>query len=251
MHVAAGQGLLDLANVLLDYGADVNFHNSRSVRRHYRCGTPLRSTLYRNDDASLQMIDLFVEYGVDLEKRDVFLKTPLLFATRYYRVKTTRILIDHGSLVDAENGNGRTTLHQVATRRKEGLGIAKLLLDHIAPVNAQDNNNLTPLCMAARGYIDMVKLLLTYGARVNLPSRDGISPLHVAVTKKNVDIAKLLLGHGALVDTQDNYGNTPLHKAVALGLLPIAELLLTHGAQVNVPNERKEPLYMRLPNGSI
>ncbi|OBT62485.1 hypothetical protein VE03_08003 [Pseudogymnoascus sp. 23342-1-I1] len=253
LHVATEQGNLDLATLLLNHGADVNFYDlPRSMHPMSYYGTPLHSTLRRNDDSSFHMVDLFVKHGVDLEKKDVFSDTALHVAVKQCRKPIIKLLIDHGSLVNAQNGDGQTPLHQAATRPEKGVAIAKLLLYHGALVNIQDNDNVTPLYAAAWGYTDMVKLLLSHGAQVNLSNNGGVTPLSLAGKRKELDIAKLLLAHGALVDVQNRFDSTPLLEAAAHGWVPIAQLLLTHGAQVNLPNNRGEtPLHEAIRRGRL
>ena len=58
---------------------------------------------------------------------------------------------------------------------------------------------------AARGHLEIVKLLLENGADPNLPA-DGIAPrghaLYSAAANEHFEIAKLLLEHGAHPDVQ-------------------------------------------------
>lgn len=60
--------------------------------------------------------------------------------------------------VNLANLEGRTPLHAAADRGH--LPVVKLLLQHGAAVNAQDNNRKTPLQLAmANGHVDVALLL--------------------------------------------------------------------------------------------
>jgi len=51
---------------------------------------------------------------------------------------------------------------------------------------------------AERGHLDVVKLLLEHGADPNVQDDEGETPLHhAAAWRDNVDIVRLLLEHGA------------------------------------------------------
>ena len=71
-----------------------------------------------------------------------------------------------------------------------------MLLDRGARINDRDNYlGITPLHTAARGWdIQAVRLLLGYGADVNVRNKDGQTPSQVAVQQ---EITDLLLEHGA------------------------------------------------------
>jgi ankyrin repeat protein len=59
------------------------------------------------------------------------------------------------------------------------------------------------------GFVDIVALLLKYGAMVNVPGCDNITPLHEAVLNNKLDIVKLLVMYGADAEARDVRGKTP------------------------------------------
>ena len=124
-----------------------------------------------------------------------------------------------------------------------------------ADVNIPDRYNQTPLYSAvSRGYFDISKLLLEYGANVDILNNvhETETPLCVAARRGYVDICKLLLDHGADVNIHDSYYCTPLWIAAARGNLNISKLLLDHGADVNVPAKSfKTPLYVAAAGGYL
>jgi ankyrin repeat protein len=68
--------------------------------------------------------------------------------------------------------------------------------------------NGNPHSYAARqGQTSHVKLLLSCGA--NARGKDGKTPLHYAVKKRNADAAELPLKHGADTNAKSNHGKTP------------------------------------------
>jgi ankyrin repeat protein len=59
--------------------------------------------------------------------------------------------------------------------------------------------------------------------------RDAALPL--AAAKGYTDVVKLLLERGANIEAMDNHGNTALFSAAALGRTEVVKLLLEKGAE--------------------
>ena len=127
-----------------------------------------------------------------------------------------------------------TPLYQAALRGH--MEVAKLLIEHGAKVNPfpPGENSLhvpTPLDGAIRrGHKDIVVMLLDHGADPNL-----YLPLGVAAQSDEPEIAALLIQRGADVNGRDSSGSTALNWASSSSLA-VTRLLLAAGAQVNVKN---------------
>jgi ankyrin repeat protein len=116
-------------------------------------------------------------------------------------------------------------------------------------VNAREpRSGRIALSFAAQaGDIDTAKLLLTYGALVNVRQysrpgdwsfmaplwTSGWSPLSWAVDCGQGDMVELLLEYGANPDDPNSAGRSPLHYAYMRDDRKIARILLEHGADVN------------------
>ncbi|NOZ20709.1 MAG: hypothetical protein GXP25_06425 [Planctomycetes bacterium] len=112
----------------------------------------------------------------------------------------------------------------------------------------------TPLqCAAFAGRLDVVELLLSYGADAKARDGNGWTALHWACLggPQNVEganaplapasqtppdrfrqVARALIEHGADVNAKDEEGGTPLHRAAAIGLKKMVDFLLAAGADV-------------------
>jgi ankyrin repeat protein len=89
-----------------------------------------------------------------------------------------------------------------------------LLLNSTADVNNLSPGGHTPLFVCAqRDRPSCAKVLLTFGAAVDLCNDCGVSPLYMASQKGHVDMASILINHDANVNRQTNYGHTPLWTA--------------------------------------
>jgi hypothetical protein len=100
---------------------------------------------------------------------------------------------------------------------------AKYLLDIRTDVNV---DNSAPLRYAAfSGFIKLMKLLIDYGADINVRS-----PLNWAIDGKRYEAAKLLLNKGADVHHQDDKA---LRHAVGHNYVELTRLLLSYGADIH------------------
>ena len=116
--------------------------------------------------------------------------------------------------------------------------ICKLLLDHEADVNIQDNAGWTPLhWYFLMGYENLCRLLLEHNADVNIQGKDGSTPLHLSARRKRYcsKIIDLLVKYGVQnLNIHDAEGLTPLQLAVRHGKAQAVKELVDLGADVSV-----------------
>ena len=135
---------------------------------------------------------------------------------------------------------------------KGELDVVKLLLEKGAAVNQMDEFGQAPLFLAAgEGHRDVVELLLAKGAAVNQTGVEGRSPLLLASERGHRDVVELLLAKGAAVNlTEDTLGWSSLFVAAEKGHRDVVELLLAKGAAVNqVDQDGLSPLHLAASNG--
>lgn len=63
----------------------------------------------------------------------------------------------------------------------------------------------------------MIELLIEKGAEINYAGPNKITPLHRAVMRNNVELIKLMLGFGADIHIEDKDGLDALNLAVGFG----------------------------------
>ncbi|XP_038061254.1 ankyrin repeat domain-containing protein 17-like isoform X2 [Patiria miniata] len=121
--------------------------------------------------------------------------------------------------------------------------LAQVLLKMNANVEDRGSKgDCTPLMEAASaGHVDIVKLLIDYGADVNAQSSAGNTPLMYACSGGHEEAVKVLLDHEANIEDHNENGHTPLMEAASSGHVGIAKVLLERGAGINThSNEFKE-----------
>ena len=74
------------------------------------------------------------------------------------------------------------------------------------------------------------------GAKANVASRYGVTPLHWAARGGSVEVVSLLISRGESLAAKDDRGDTPLFWAADAGQLDTARFLVEHGADVNATN---------------
>lgn len=95
---------------------------------------------------------------------------------------------------------------------------AAYLLSKGAYVNAQDLTSKSALfwaCLHEDEQLELVKVILKYGARVNdrvmaNDAYNGWTPLHAACSQGNMSVCKLLIEHDADIGIEDAWGLSPL-----------------------------------------
>jgi len=108
-------------------------------------------------------------------------------------VGSSRILLDHGANVNAQDDNDWTPLHIASAFGH--LGVAQLLLKRKANSNARTKDNDTPLCLAAEnGHLEIVRLLLDDGGDVTIRGCHDLTPHQIATERGHDDVAQLLSG---------------------------------------------------------
>jgi ankyrin repeat protein len=96
-----------------------------------------------------------------------------------------------------------------------------LLLAGASPEYISDYLNSAPLVsvFASQGYLDMVSLLLEFGADVNAVNAQGMTALMFAAKQGHLDVVRLLLTRGALINLIDKFETCALVFAARSGHL--------------------------------
>ncbi|CAF0816411.1 unnamed protein product [Brachionus calyciflorus] len=139
-----------------------------------------------------------------------------LFNTNKSNVKrlNTKHFIDSNSLSKKTHDYNHNKKLFHAVIHNEYKNVSELLDSAMYDVNCYDDKQRTCLHIAcSRGYLEIVRLLLEYGADPNI--RDCVSnlPIHLAIISSHVPVVTILLEAGADIHSLDTNGKTVLHLA--------------------------------------
>lgn len=279
LHAVAKASRLELAQLLLDRGADAN-KVARSERQDESI-TPLIAAVI---SGKLAMVRLMLEHSADPNCKVVQGITALHKAAERGSVALTQLLLDHGAEIDpvaTMNDWGEVTPLAVAAHCEHGATVRLLLDKHANPnfttsdgrpllfkaINGDFNwcteNGISSLLIengadptacgpcgtsmlhkaVSKGRDTLVPVLLSRGADVDAMTDEGHNALSLACQYRRETMAKMLV-HRADVHSTTMLGWTPLHAAASFGFVDECEELLMKGADINAENNRGEtPLH--------
>ena len=200
LHVAAADNNVELVNLLLNHGANVNIVDASG-------NTALHHVIS------------------NFRQNSVFLHG------------TVSTLLQAGANVNISNGNGETSLY-LAVEKALVVFVEDMLSYGGNPNVAQSDK--WPLSIACElENMTLVAMLLKAGADPNLNAdTDGVVrcelPLCIAANHGNCELTELLLNYGANPNT--TVVDLPLCIATKRGKKELAEMLLNAGAEVNMLN---------------
>ena len=146
--------------------------------------------------------------------------------------------------INARNGYGESPLMSACLRPGSSSDAAMVVHALIllgADVNSVDNfGNSCVHAAVKRGSVTLTRILIEHGAVSDCQNDYGSTPLHYAAAnyKSNGKVLTWLLKQGNIhVDVPDNSQTTSLHLATELGHTNAAKALLEHGADPNIRNE--------------
>lgn len=149
-------------------------------------------------------------------------------------------MLKKGQDANAKNVEGIPAI-QLAIFRND-LSLVKLLVKYGADINmlSEDNDAYTPLETACYyGKIDIVNYLLSIKCSLDDDS------LRIAALMGYSTIVKILIANGADVNRLDAWLSTPIHWAVQESEIDIVKILIENGADINIlDGTGQTPLYI-------
>jgi ankyrin repeat protein len=137
LHIARRRTSIDLVQLLLDHGANINASDT------WRGETVLHDA---SSKGHITVVKLLLEHGANVDSRSKSRWTPLHCTTVMGHSKVAELLLDHGADVHAQNEDGWTALHLAAFNGH--LEIVAVVLKHGADPHAQTNEGKTSIHLA-------------------------------------------------------------------------------------------------------
>jgi ankyrin repeat protein len=161
---------------------------------------------------------------------------PLVAALAGEHFQTADLLRHNGAGLDVRGHLERNPLHAAAS--SGNFEVVRMLIEcYPTDINARDVHGWTPLLFASGGdsskdgSVRVVRLLLEHGADMNAQAQNDRTPLQWASMNGALEVVRLLLEHGSEVEAKHNGGKTTLQVAVDRGHAEVVELLREHGSK--------------------
>lgn len=169
----------------------------------------------------------------------------LMNAFERNNISVIKQFLERGQDPNAHMGNYVTGLHIAATHNYYNL-VKILVLHPKIQINFQDSDGKTPISLASKfNNSAVLRLLIEFGADLEISDKNSYTPLHFAVLWKNIEIVETLLEYGANVHAENTFGKTPLYLACLEN--PSCEIikeLVYYGANINLANGKTLPVLL-------
>ncbi|KAM4747139.1 LOW QUALITY PROTEIN: protein phosphatase 1 regulatory subunit 12A [Rhinophrynus dorsalis] len=243
---------------LLDRGADINYANVDGLTAlHQAC-----------IDDNIDMVKFLVENGASINQPDNEGWIPLHAASSCGYLDIAEYLISKGANVGAVNSEGDTPLDiaeeeameellqnevnrqgiDVEAARKEEERImlrdARQWLNsgHINDVRHSKSGGTALHVAAAKGYTEVLKLLIQAGYDINIKDFDGWTPLHAAAHWGKEEACRILVENLCDIETVNKVGQTAFDVADEDILGYLEELQKKQNLLLSEKQEKKSPL---------
>lgn len=162
---------------------------------------------YAIEGRKVENLELFIEWGADVNHYDQHLITPLACGIAIGNLSIVKVLLKGGADPNKSISSKQSTpLHQ----------------------SFQLDTN------------EIALTLLQNGANPQFPSIDGVQPIHAAAAFGKVAILQLLAAKGVSLSVQLNEGEQPIHVAISSGKKETVEAILEQR-----PELVREPIKLR------
>jgi uncharacterized protein len=229
-------------------------------------------------DNDIRRARSLIAQGADVNAKDNTVQSAYLISTSEGYLELLNLTLKHGADVDSKDFFNGTGLIRAADRGHADIAgrlvQADIEIDHINNLGWTALHEAIILGNGSGRYVDTVRVLVAAGTDIGLPSqRDQITPTHHATSKGHSQITQVLraaqqadkpskrradarllaaaergdataaalaIRAGANLETRDEQGRTPLLLAVTKDRLAVARLLVYLGADPDALDDQHD-----------
>jgi ankyrin repeat protein len=236
-HLACRSGNAESIQLALDLGGNVRITDARG-------DSPLHALILGGGHPRYEIgatIMLLVRNGALLDGESGDGQTALHLAARCAHIKAMEALIQMGLNPNLQTTEGKTPLHTACKGEWVQRSVERWLPGYLKKEFNATQFYIRPLSEMKdpRENIyyrekadDAIRLLLRYGASVDVRAMESVTPLHLASESGKPSRIKILLQHGAAAQAVDDWGWTPLHYAITSASQEAVDLLIPYGVDL-------------------
>lgn len=238
IHGATHNNFIEVINVLLKHGIDINTQSKDST-------TPLYYSLgYVGQKTNINLVKFLLEKGANPNIEHKNGHYPIHAAINSKDIDVLQLFIKNNEDANKTGASGMTPLY-FAVNYIGDVGIIDYLLEQGALTNTPVKRGCTPIYAATqKGRLDIIKTLIDKGANIEQGMECGDTPMAMAAYMGHIDIIKYLQSLGANLNIKNNKGDMPIHEAHMGGKVITIDYLLEQGVDINAQNANgKTPLH--------
>ncbi|CAD5117061.1 DgyrCDS5882 [Dimorphilus gyrociliatus] len=257
LHIAASHNRSNIVELLLDHEKESYPHASRNLRRSQisrRDRDGYSPLLFAAEFGHAEVIHTLMRRGASLKDTEKNDRNAIFLAAQEDQMDALKALmnyLDEENVIDDGDRYSNTALHAAA--EKGFLRCVKLLLENNADIDAKNEEEQTPLHLAAKaGKTNVVRELVRVGGKrvVDDEDEDSNTPLHLAALAGNSKVAQVLIEANANISARNTSQWTPLDCAAAKGWPKTCTVLLENDAPVDPKDRIKStPLHLASAKG--
>ncbi|KAI0193916.1 hypothetical protein EV127DRAFT_360238 [Xylaria flabelliformis] len=253
LRAASDGGYLEIAQMLLDNGADVNAMDERfdeweckefNTRSDY--GSALYNASYRGHE---EIVRLLLDRGADVNAIGGEYGYALQAASHNGHQNIVQVLLEQGADINAFGGCCSHALSAAWFGDSEEM--MKMLLDKGADPTVQGGaycgrGGFWEYALPAasrRGWGDAIQMLLDKGANLNDWDPVNGDPFEAALEESDVKTFHILLDGGKRVKAARGFYGTALRAAAANGVAELVQMLLDQGIDPNTWMEGSDEVF--------
>jgi ankyrin repeat protein len=189
-----------------------------------------------NENIGLPIIDIKDKLGL----------TALHYSIIFNNYNAFKILLDKSNIFI--NNNEKINVFHICIQYNR-LNFFIDILGYIEElfIVTTNNENLLQYAIILEKY-DFIPHILT--KKININNQDiihGLTALHHIILKNKIEIVKILINYGADINIADYYGNTAIHYSISEENIDILNILLKYNPNLNLTNfDGNTPLHLYL-----
>ncbi|XP_055644880.1 serine/threonine-protein phosphatase 6 regulatory ankyrin repeat subunit B isoform X8 [Toxorhynchites rutilus septentrionalis] len=244
LHLAARRKDVEMARILIDYGANVDLQNGEGQ-------TALHIAAAEGDEAMVKYFYTVRASASIIDNQD---RTPMHLAAENGHASIIEILADKFRASIYERTKDGSTLMHIASLNGHA-ECATTLFRKGVYLHMPNKGGARSIHTAAKyGHVGIISTLLNKGEKVDVPTNDNYTALHIAVQSAKPGVVETLLGFGAEVHVRGGkLRETPLHIASRVQDGDrCALMLLKSGAGANkTTDDGQTPVHVAAKYGNV